>query len=342
MSVLSIRHYETAGDRLAELTWNGDEHLQASQPFAPQFDTFDLEDVRWYHENYRRNWRVSSNSTIQRIQRAERNIGEALHAALFRGSAAPLAEKVRNAGPDLRIEIRDEVHSAAIPWELIADPEAEQPLALTAASFVRIVSGDLDVAAEKTTHRLLLLISRPGGEADPGYWSVAYSLWRELARLPAVKVDILRPPAFEDLERHLSEAKRNGTPYAAVHFDGHGKIMNPFGGRTRGYLGFETPGTAGGEYIDGATIGRVLADSGVLLFSMNACRSADSKGSDRNLRATREPAIGQPSIVEDVLTEGVPACIGMREEIYPGTAARFFRAFYPEFFAGHSAGEAAR
>src|SRR3984885_15003213 len=245
MSVLSIRHYETAGDRLAELTWNGDEHLQASQPFAPQFDTFDLEDVRWYHENYRRNWRVSSNSTIQRIQRAERNLGEALHAALFRGSAAPLAEKVRGAGPDLRIEIRDEVHSAAIPWELIADPEAEQPLALTAASFVRIVSGDLDVPAEKTTHRLLLLISRPGGEADPGYWSVAYSLWRELARLPA--------------------------------------------------------GRAGGEYIDGATIGRILADSGVLLFSMNACRSADSKGSDRNLRATREPAIGQPSLVEDVL-----------------------------------------
>src|SRR3984885_13724130 len=75
---------------------------------------------------------------------------------------------------------------------------------------------------------------------------------------------------------------------------------------------------------------------------MNACRSADSKGSDRNLRATREPAIGQPSIVEDVLTEGVPACIGMREEIYPGTAARYFRAFYPEFFAGRSTGEAAR
>jgi hypothetical protein len=340
--VLSIRHYETAGDRLAELTWNGDEPLQAAQPFTPRFDTFDLEDVRWYHENYRRNWRVSSNSAIQRIQRAERNLGEALHGALFRGRAASLAEKVRHAGPDLRVEIRDEVHSAAIPWELISDPEAEQQLALTAASFVRVVSGDLDVPAATTAHRLLLLISRPGGEADVGYWSVAYSLCRELARLPAVKVDVLRPPTFDDLERQLSEAARNGTPYAAVHFDGHGEIANPYGGRTRGYLGFETPGRAGAEGIDGSTIGRVLANSGVVLFSMNACRSADSEGSDRHLRATREPAIGQPSIVEDVLTEGVPACIGMREEIYPGTAARFFRVFYPEFFAGRSAGEAAR
>src|ERR1700735_5161443 len=98
MPVLSIRHYETAGDRRAELTWHGDEYLQTSQPFTPQFDQFDLEDVRWYHENYRRNWRVSSNSAIQRIQRAERNLGEALHAALFRGSAAALAEKLRHAG----------------------------------------------------------------------------------------------------------------------------------------------------------------------------------------------------------------------------------------------------
>jgi hypothetical protein len=343
--VFSIRHYETSGNRLAELTWNGDEYLQASQPFAPKFDKFDLEDVRWYHENYRRNWRVSSNSAIQRIQGAERNIGEALHAALFRGSAAPLAEKVRCAGPDLRIEIRDEVHSAAVPWELIADPEAEQQLALTAASFARVVSGGLDVPADgasRAAHRLLLLISRPDGEADVGYWSVAYNLWRELARVPAVKVDVLRPPTFEELERHLSEALRNGTPYAAVHFDGHGEIISPFGGRARGYLHFETPERAGAECIDGSTIGRVLAASGVLVFSMNACRSADSEGSDRHLRATREPAIGQPSIVEDVLTEGVPACIGMRQEIYPGTAARFFRVFYPEFFSGRSAGEAAR
>jgi hypothetical protein len=124
MPVLSVRHHETGGERLAELTWTGDEQLRASLPFAPAFDRFDLEDVRWYHENYRQNWGVSSNSVVQRIQRAERNIGEALHAALFDGNASPLAERVRRAGPDLRVEIQDEIHSAAVPWELIADPTA--------------------------------------------------------------------------------------------------------------------------------------------------------------------------------------------------------------------------
>ena len=342
--VLSIRHYETNGNRLVGLTWNGDEYLQAAQPFAPEFNKFDLEDSRWYHENYRGNWRVSSNSAIQRIQRAERSIGEALHAVLFRGSAVPLAEQVRSAGPDLRVEIRDEVHSAAIPWELIADPEAEQPLALTAASFVRVV-GEPDVPADSDSlavPRLLLLISRPDGEADVGYWSVAYALWRELGRSPAVKVDVLRPPTFGELERRLSEAARSGAPYTAVHFDGHGEIVAAFGAAPRGFLRFEAPGRAGRDYIDGATIGGVLAASGVRLFSMNACRSADPEVGDRHLRATGQPAIGQPSIVEDVLAEGVPACVGMRQEIYPGTAARFFRVFYPEFFAGRSAGEAAK
>jgi CHAT domain len=346
VSVLCIRHYEASGNRLADLTWTGDESLGVSLPFTPKFDRFDLEDVRWYHEMYRQNWRVSSNGVIQRIQRAERKIGEALHEALFHGDAFPLAEKVRCAGPNLRIEIRDEVHSAAVPWELITDPHTGQELALAASSFVRALGGETDVPAEGVSRavcRLLLLISRPGGGADVGYWSVAYALWRELAGLPYVKVDVLRPPTFDALVRHLDEALQSGTPYAAVHFDGHGTVVDPFGGtRTRGYLVFETAGRAGPEFIDGSRLGRALAAANVLLFSMNACRSADSEGGDRHVRAARESAVGQPSIVEDVLAEGVASCIGMRREIYPGTAARFFGVFYPEFFGGRSVGEAAK
>ena len=85
-----------------------------------------------------------------------------------------------------------------------------------------------------------------------------------------------------------------------------------------------------------------MAAAGVLHFSMNACRSADSGGGDGHLRADSGLAVGQPSIVDEVLRAGVPSSIGMRREIYQGTATRFFRVFYPEFFGGRSAGEAAR
>lgn len=346
MPVLSIGHRVTDGDRVAELTWTGDGYLRIAVSFAPEFDRFDLEDVRWYHENYRLNWRATSNAVIERIQRAELKIGEALHEALFQGDAFPLAEKVRIAGENLRIEIRDEVHGAAIPWELMADPRTGEQLALTASSFVRALgtgNGLHEESVARNAHRLLLLISRPVGGADVGYWSVAYALWKELARLPWVKVDVLRPPTLDALERHLDEAMQSGSPYTAVHFDGHGRIVDPYGStRTRGYLVFETAERSGPDFVDGSTLGRVLAAAGVLLFSMNACRSADSEGGDRHLRAARETAAGQPSIVEEVLAAGVPACIGMRRETYPDTAARFFSVFYPEFFGGRSAGEASK
>jgi CHAT domain len=345
--VLKIGHHEASGKRLAELTWTGDGYVQVAVPFTPEFDRFDLEDVRWYHENYRLNWRATSNAVIERIQRAERKIGEALHEALFQGQAFPLAEKVRSAGPDLRIEVRDEVHSAGIPWELMADPQSGEQLALTASSFVRVPGTGTSPPAEgivpRDTHRLLVLISRPAWGRDVGYWSVAYALWRDLARLPWVKIDVLRPPTFDALEHCLDEAMRNGTPYTAVHFDGHGEIADPSGGtRTRGYLAFETAGRAGPDFLDGSTLGGALAAAGVLLFSMNACRSADPEGGDRHLRTAQEADTGQPSIVEEVLAAGVPACIGMRRETYPGTAARFFSVFYPEFFGGRSAGEASK
>lgn len=345
--VLEVRHRLDDGQRVADLAWDDGDTVRTSVPFAPEFDRFDLEDVRWYHENYRESWGVSSNSMVRRIQRAERNIGELLHAALFHGPAEPLAERVRGAGADLRVEIRDEVHDAAVPWELVTGADAGEPLALTAASFVRTLGGGQAAAVDdvpRPEHRLLLLISRPNGGADIGYWSVAYGLWRELVALPQVKVDVLRPSTFDALERRLDEAARAGTPYTAVHFDGHGAVLDPFGSdRTRGYLVFETPGRAGPEFIDGSTLGRALAGAGVQLFSMNACRSGDSEGGDRHLRVgSREPVAGQPSIVDDVLASGVPCCVGMRREIYAGTAVRFFEAFYPEFFRGAGAGTATR
>ena len=94
--------------------------------------------------------------------------------------------------------------------------------------------------------------------------------------------------------------------------------------------------------MDGATLGGLLAETGVLLLSMNACRSADSAGGDRHLRAEPVEAPGQPSIAEEVLAAGVPACVGMGREVYPGTPSRFFAVFYTAFFGGDSPGEAAR
>ncbi|MGW4912335.1 CHAT domain-containing protein [Streptomyces sp. NPDC004270] len=346
MPLLTIRHYDASGTRMVDLAWSAGGFPRFSLPFDPQLSRFDLEDLRWYHENYRSNWAASSESAVQRIRGAERKIGEALHAAMFSGEAQPLADAVRRAGSSLRIEIRDELHDAATPWETMADPAVAQPLALLAASLVRTIGPASEAPktqVRRARYRVLLLISRPGGVRDIGYWSVAYELWRKLSPLPAVQVDVLRPSTYDALETCLRTAADENTPYTAVHFDGHGTILAPFGGTSHaGYLLFDTEDHTGPEYIDGATLGHLLATTGVQLLSMNACRSADSAGGDRHLRTDEDSAAGQPSIVEEVLAAGVPACVGMRREVYPATPSRFFPVLYSEFLGGSSVGEAAR
>ncbi|MGW1170598.1 hypothetical protein [Streptomyces sp. NPDC002550] len=50
--------------------------------------------------------------------------------------------------------------------------------------------------------------------------------------------------------------------------------------------------------------------------------------------APAEPT-GQPSIAEEVVAAGVPACAGMGREVYPGTPSLFFAA--PRSCAGRPA-----
>jgi hypothetical protein len=112
--VLRIHHRVLRGTRVAELDWGGNSVMV---PFRPALDRFDLEDLRWYHENYRHSRAAASEIGAARIRRAQRKIGETLYTALFAGDAVGLAGEVRAAGSQLRIEIRDDVHDAAIPWE---------------------------------------------------------------------------------------------------------------------------------------------------------------------------------------------------------------------------------
>ncbi|MEW1912331.1 CHAT domain-containing protein [Kitasatospora sp. NPDC085895] len=326
---------------MVELDWDGD---SVTVPFRPAVDRFLMEDLRWYHENYRESWASASNERVAQVRRAQRAIGEALYRALFTGRGSALAAKVRAAGDQLRVEIRDDVHDAAIPWELLADPRTKKPLALEAAAFVRTIGAIAAVApADRAVWRILLVISRPGGAQDIGYWAVAYELWRTLGARPHVKVDVLRPPTFEALSERLRAAVVAGVPYTAVHIDGHGVILNPYGGpRHTGYLVFERPGRDGPDFVDGTTLGHELAANDVLLLTMNACRSADTAGGDRYLQAAPTEPTGQPSIAEEIIAAGVPACAGMGREVYPDTPSRFFSAFYTALLDSGSPGAAAR
>ena len=96
----------------------------------------------------------------------------------------------------------------------------------------------------------------------------------------------------------LEAARAAGEPYHVVHFDGHGawldapaaggealagefnrnlfSLVSPPRPGAHGFLVFEDPGTAGRQQqlVDGPALGALLADAGVAVLVLNACRSA--------------------------------------------------------------------
>ena len=223
---------------------------------------------------------------------------------------------VREQLADLRVEITTGIaEAAAIPWELMRDPQSDSPIALRVRAFVRVQSNPnlsfvpVPPAAEGRI-RLLYVVCRPGGTGDVALRAVANRLLQDLgADLARFEITALRPPTFEQLQRALTDAKAAGRPYHIVHFDGHGiyedlsntvladwlkamSVLTLGGTRTgkHGYLLFEHPGSdANMRPVSGDELGKLLHDTGVPVLVLNACQSAMHEAQRRRRRSRRRP-----------------------------------------------------
>ena len=221
-------------------------------------------------------------------------------------------------------------------------------------------------------------------------------------QIEGLDLDVLRPATFARLAEVLHAARAAGRPYHVVHFDGHGTWLDvadldvgPDGGaagddrsaRTggggvgvsplrygvsvagpvrpgqHGYLLFEDPDSAENQQLaDGPTLGRLLADTGVPVLVLNACRSAYAEALAQPAD-TPESAAGQAgegpagigalaadvhariraygSLAAEVADAGVPGVVAMRYNVYVVTAAQFMADLYAHLLAGRSLGRAA-
>ncbi len=163
-------------------------------------------------------------------------------------------------------------------------------------------------------------------------------------------------------------------------------VAGPVRAGQHGYLLFEDPqGTADGQgtpdprstenqqLVDGPTLGRLLADTGVPVLVLNACRSAYSEalsqpadvpgpaaedgeagvaagpgpsgvqaGGEGVLTADVHARIrAYGSLAAEVTDAGVPGVVAMRYNVYVVTAAQFMSDLYAHLLAGRSLGQAA-
>jgi tetratricopeptide (TPR) repeat protein len=269
----------------------------------------DREGVRWYLEDFLE-YPVEPAPTIAAgVEGRLAELGGQLFTEVFgSGDGLRLWARLQDRLSQTRVEIASEVADAtALPWELLRDPATGTPLALEAASFVRVNQQPARPVrlgpSDAGTLRVLLVICRPAAGSDVPFRSVASHLVRLSDEARQVfQLDVLRPPTFAQLARVLSEAAQAGRPYHVVHFDGHGTYLDtgdvdnddvasgggfsphryerlafvspPRPGR-RGYLLFEDPGTVDNQQlVDGPALGDLLARTGVSVLVLNACRSA--------------------------------------------------------------------
>ena len=156
-----------------------------------------------------------------------------------------------------------------------------------------------------------------------------------------------------------------------VHFDGHGAWLDDetlaaaaagsAGGFDRqrfsvlseprpgshGYLVFEDPATKENQqFVDGPALGQLLADAGVPVLVLNACRSAHAGlatepgqgGAAERDAHRRVRAYG--SLAQEVMDAGVAGVVAMAYNVYVVTAAQFIGNVYASLLEGRQLGQA--
>lgn len=324
--------------------------------FDFKLTTNDQEDLRWYLEDFLSFPHDPAPTIAARIEKRISEIGVELFKALFQSSddARDLWATLRARLNDTRVEVITDVQEATtIPWELVRDPKTDMPLALRASAFVRTHPQAAQVPRIPQTDgqiRILLVICRPNGRDDVPFRSVASRLIKGLGAeaYGRFKLDVLRPPTFEQLGRVLRDAKAQDEPYHVVHFDGHGgyeDLSSRYNSGAHGYLLFENPEHGENVWlVDGTTLGKLLVETDVPVLVLNACRSAHAEpptapvsveGDDSHSRVR---ALG--SLAQEIMETGVGGVVAMRYNVYVVTAAQFVADLYSSLTQGNALGEA--
>ena len=310
----------------------------AAVTFPPPLMEADLNDLRWYLEDYLRAPYAVYEERGRAIEGRLRAWGETLFAALF-GAGKPgrdLYLQAREGAPELAFLS----HSPAflgLPWELLKDPERELPLALAMPAFDRSlrVAGAAVASPPGDVLRVLIVIARPSGLADVGYQMMARPLLQRLDALRGkVALTVLRPPTLERLSAELHIAAEAGEPYHILHFDGHGtfgRATTEIAGashfdaaESQGYLAFESE--SGGEELVSADQFAVVVNQGrVPVVVLNACRSG-----------MLGKAAVEAAVATRLLEGGAASVIATGYSVYAVAAAEFMAMFYEVLFAGET------
>ena len=209
-------------------------------------------------------------------------MGVDLFSAIFHSSteASELWNTIKPNLSNLHIELHIDSPADHPLWELLRESASSEPLCVLARSFVRkplAAHASAEVPRLSSTPRLLLVISRPSGNEDVEYRSIATEIFETLFKGCFFEVVILRPATFTECAKTLRDAHSDNRPFDIVHFDGHGVSTETNQNETQAgaFIVFEsdTPERSG-HLVSAQQFAGLAAECRVKLVVLNACRSA--------------------------------------------------------------------
>lgn len=262
-------------------------------------------------------------------QAAARELGRALHAALFGSAAGPLLDQGLRGidaqhGQGLRLVIDTTAAPALarLPWELLYDPAQDDFLCSDRLKpLVRRLEVDAPPPVLTVAPPLRLLIAIAAPSDHPGL-----QVGAELAHLDRALADLAAAGRLQStrlehttLER-LDEALLRWRPHL-LHFIGHGDFDG-----SEGELVLESEDLPGGSArIAGSRLAVLLRNhlGSLRLVFLNSCLGAAS---------ARHDAFG--GVAQSLLRRGVPAVVAMQFPVADGDAVTLARHFYRYLASG--------
>ena len=248
-------------------------------------------------------------------------VGETLFRAVFRDAVGDRfrvsCDRAAASGAALRLVLTLDSAADALPWELLADPEAGRPLALRHPIVRSLPGADDPRPAIEGPLRVLAVVATPVGTAPLDTAAELRRVRDALHRFVesrAIDLRVVTATSFGDLTRALEDG-----PWHVVHYVGHG-TRQPDG---TGALVLHDDAT-GHDVVTGAALGATLTATGdVRLVVLNACHTATADGGD--------PFAGTASAL---VRAGVPTVVAMRRAITDAAAVAFAGALYAGLVGG--------
>lgn len=292
----------------------------------------DALDLRWYLEEYCQFPGYGDHARAKGIEKKIEQWGNALFKAIFGNAEATNVYRnlmdAQKKGSQCYLTIGSENPDfLSQPWEMMRDERG--PLAFRGVAIRRQLLGsgiaqDFNV---KLPLRVLLIVSRP---KDVGFIDPRNSIEPMLDALDALPPGSLDlhfcdPPTFSQLEKTVSQARSNNTPFHIVHFDGHGSYHPKTG---IGALAFEKNDETL-DLVSGKKLGELLSRLDIPLVLLEACRTSD---------LSEKPVSG--SVAPALLKCGVGSVVAFSHSVHIEASRLLVERFYRELAQGKTAGSA--